>query len=301
MTTARAANKLERSEPRPCRFRGHDGLGLVGDVRGDDDGDTVLLLHGGGQTRHAWGGAADALADAGCRAISLDQRGHGDSQWAPDGNYGVSTYARDLSAVLAQIGRPTAVVGASLGGLAAMMSQGRFRDGGATALVFVDVTHRLQPAGVERIVEFMRAKPDGFASLEEAADLVAGYLTHRPRPKDTKGLEKNLRLGEDGRYRWHWDPMFLERGPGAEFKTREDYLSSMRDAVSALSVPILLVRGALSDIVSEEAAQEFLRLAPHAEFVDVGGAAHMVAGDRNDAFTGAVVDFLLQSRGAAGS
>ena len=134
----------------------------------------------------------------------------------------------------------------------------------------------------------MNQKPEGFDSLEEVAEAIANYQPHRKRPRDISGLEKNLRQGEDGRWRWHWDPAFLARPPGGAEPPR----GRLEAAARALEVPTLLVRGRASDVLSEELAREFLGLVPGAEYVDVADAAHMVAGDRNDAFTLAVSRFL---------
>jgi non-heme chloroperoxidase len=270
-------------------FRVAGALTLVGDAYGSPTAPPVLLLHGGGQTRHAWGGTAAALARAGWYAIALDLRGHGDSDWAADGDYRLETFAADLRAVLAALARPTVVVGASLGGLAALLAEGQAPGAVSAAVVLVDIAPRVQPAGVERIVSFMTSRPDGFASLEEAADAIAAFAAHRPRPKDLAGLRKNLRLGADGRYRWHWDPRMMTGERRIDARAESDRLER---AAAALRVPALLVRGRMSDVVSEEDAQHFLAVAPHACYVDVSGAGHMVAGDRNDRFTHAVVDFL---------
>lgn len=277
--------------PESVAFSGRDGIRLVGDSYGDPSAPPVVLLHGGGQTRHAWGDTGEALARAGFYAISLDQRGHGDSAWADDGDYRVDAFAADLTAVAASLHRPPAVVGASLGGMAALLAQAASEAPLFSAVVLVDIAPRIEPAGVMRIVSFMTANPDGFASLEEAADAVAAFLPHRPRPSDLSGLSKNLRLGDDGRYRWHWDPRFITparmEGPSVAF-------ARLSRAARALRVPALLVRGRMSDVLSEEAAREFLEFVPHAELVDVASAAHMVAGDRNDRFTSAVVAFLTR-------
>jgi pimeloyl-ACP methyl ester carboxylesterase len=266
-------------------LRGSGGIHLRGDQVGD--GPPVLLLHGGGQTRHAWSGAAEALAAQGFCATTVDLRGHGDSQWAPDGDYSYDAFADDVIALCEHLERP-AVVGASLGGLAALEATGR-RNDVVAALVLVDITPRLEATGVTRILSFMGERPDGFASLDEAADAIAAYLPHRPRPADPAGLAKNLRLGADGRWRWHWDPRFLssDRRPNAAHRADE-----LMDRARALTIPTLLVRGRMSDIVSEDGAREFLAAVPHAEYVDIGDAGHMVAGDRNDVFAGAVVEFL---------
>jgi len=277
--------------PRRLTFRVGGGLELVADAHGDPSAPPVLLLHGGGQTRRAWGGTAAALAARGFHAVALDLRGHGESDWAPDGDYTVDAFAADVRAVAARLGGRPALIGASLGGLAALIAEGEAATPGASAVVLVDITPRVQPEGVDRIVTFMTGHPDGFATLEEAAEAVAAYVPHRPRPKDVAGLRKNLRLGADGRYRWHWDPRLM---------TGERRIGASRDperldrAARGLRVPTLLVRGRMSDVVAEEDARHFLALAPDARYVDVSDAGHMVAGDRNDPFTAAVVEFLTR-------
>lgn len=262
---------------------------LRGDRRGHPEGPTVLLLHGGGQTRHSWSPTATELVRAGFDVVNLDLRGHGDSDWAADGDYSIDAFARDVAASARWAGVPVMVVGASMGGLAAMVAAGE-RSAAVSALVLVDVTPQLEETGVARIHAFMSAAPSGFGTLEEAAEAIAAYRG-RARPVDVTGLRKNLRRGRDGRWRWHWDPRFLtgDRSPGA----RRDP-ARLEAAAAGLGVPTLLVRGRSSDMVSEAAARRFLGLVPHAEFVDVSGAGHMVVGDRNDAFGDAVVDFLLR-------
>ena len=268
---------------------GSPGVTLVGDAFGQRGAPPVLLLHGGGQTRHAWGGTAAALAAAGWHAVALDLRGHGESSWAPDQDYALATFAADVRAVGGQLGAAPAMVGASLGGLASLIAHGEGASPVARALILVDITPRTQAAGVERIVSFMTANPHGFATLHDAADAVAAYMPHRPRPKDMNGLKKNLRRGPDGRYRWHWDPAMMS-GERRINATRDPI--RLEQAAQTLSIPTLLVRGRMSELVSEEDARAFLRLVPHAQYVDVSDAGHMVAGDQNDPFTTAVVQFL---------
>lgn len=279
------------------RWRGEGGLPLVGEAHGSPADPPVLLLHGGGQTRHAWKSSAAALARAGFHAVSLDLRGHGDSGWSAEGRYTLADYVADLRQVLRGLVRPPAVVGASLGGLTALLTEGR-HPASLGALVLVDVAHRLEPDGVARVIGFMRAFPDGFATVDEAADAVAAYLPNRARPVDTRGLEKNLRRGDDGRYRWHYDPRFATAGRG---DNALDVESELTDAVRRLAIPTLLVRGRMSDVISVETARELSALAPHAEVAEIGDAAHMVAGDVNDVFTAAVVSFLTRVYPARGA
>jgi pimeloyl-ACP methyl ester carboxylesterase len=283
----------ERPSPETVSFRGVHGVALAGDAYGDPDAPPVVLLHGGGQTRHAWGRTAADLAGAGWRAYSLDLRGHGDSDWSPDGIYHVQYLADDLLEVLDELGRPAALVGASLGGMTSLLVAGELRPEAVRALVLVDIVHRSDPDGAQRIGDFMRSRPDGFATLDEAADAVANFNPHRPRPRDPTGLRKNLRQRDDGRWYWHWDPSFLRPGYGPGGNLEEERLT---ECARQLAMPTLLVRGRLSDIVSEDGAREFLALVPHAAFVDVRDAGHMVAGDRNDVFSEAVLGFLATVR-----
>jgi pimeloyl-ACP methyl ester carboxylesterase len=272
-------------------LEGHGGLRLVADAWGDPRNPPVLFAHGSGQTRHAWGNAARTLAERGWYALTMDMRGHGDSGWSPDGIYELERFSEDLRLVATTFPRPPAVVGASLGGISALLAQHASGNEAFSSIVLVDVTPRFDREGAKRIVSFMWANlEEGFESLEEAAETIASYLPHRPRRQNLTGLQKNLRLGPDGRYRWHWDPQFLTTGPP---KMSVEGSNPLEDAARALRVPALLVRGAMSELVSEEHVRHFLELAPHARYVDVSGAGHMVAGDRNDAFTQAIVEFFL--------
>ncbi len=282
------------------RVEGFEGLTLAVEQEGPVDGRPVILLHGGGQTRHAWGSTATALADRGWSALRVDLRGHGDSDWAPDGGYDLDHFAGDITVLAEAQSEPPVLVGASLGGISSLVALGD-RDPGApplaSALVLVDVAPRIEPAGVKRIGTFMTSHPDGFASLEEAADHIAAYNPNRPRPKDLSGLRKNLRQRDDGRWVWHWDPKFLA-GLGPRGEPDEPRAGGRAERLAAaartVTIPTLLVRGRQSDLLSEEGARDLLALIPHARMADVSGAGHMVAGDRNDLFNDAVLDFLDQ-------
>jgi pimeloyl-ACP methyl ester carboxylesterase len=285
--------------PHSESFTGADGNRLVADVFGTS-GRAVALLHGGGQTRHAWRKTAELIAQADMIAYAIDQRGHGDSDWIASGAYIFSDFAADVRAIAQQLaarhGARAALVGASLGGIAALMAEGAAAQAGEpalfSALVLVDITPRVDMSGVAKVQGFMREHADdGFATVEEAADAVAAYLPHRPRPRSNEGLKKNLRLHPDGRWRWHWDPRFLasRRPDEINLGLREQ---TMVDAAKSLKIPVLLVRGGSSELVTEAHAREFLELVPHASYADVAGARHMVAGDRNDQFSEAIMKFL---------
>jgi pimeloyl-ACP methyl ester carboxylesterase len=292
-STARSTVPSSKNSPSRLTFKVSDGLSLAADAYGDPANPPVLLAHGGGQTRHAWGGTAKTLAEHGFYAVSLDLRGHGDSEWSPSGDYQLDYFARDVRQVAAQLGRPV-MVGASLGGLSAMVAGGEQPQADFAAIVLVDIAPHIEVKGSDRVLDFMRDKlEDGFANLEEAADAVAAYLPERPRPTDLKGLEKNLRKRDDGRWRWHWDPKFVSGDRKVDGARKPERLAA---AVKNITCPMLLVRGRMSDVISEESVRKFLELQPKARYVDIARAGHMVAGDANDVFTEAVTAFLDELR-----
>ncbi|HOB13690.1 MAG TPA: alpha/beta hydrolase [Novosphingobium sp.] len=264
------------------------GVEIAADVAGRPGAPTVVLGHGGGQTRHSWDKAEHQLADAGYYAINYDLRGHGDSDWSPDGGYAIETRARDLIAVAGVGSGPFALVGASLGGLTALMAACLGFE--PAALVLVDIVPKMSQKGVAKIRSFMTANPDGFVSLEEAADAISAYYPDRPRPRDLSGLNKNLRLHPDGRYRWHWDLRMM-----TDQRADPRHMIALLDAADWTDrVPTLLVRGMKSDIVDDEGVADLRRRIPHLEIADIRGAGHMVAGDRNDEFNAAVIEFLTR-------
>jgi non-heme chloroperoxidase len=288
-----AESDVVQAVPEPFQFEGV-GVRLAGDRwYGDGRGDPVLLLHGGGQTRHSWARTAERLSAGGRTAISLDARGHGDSEWHPAQDYALDGFVGDLLAFVAGLERPPVLVGASLGGATSLIAAGEY-PGTARGLVLVDVVVAIEPAGVARIRDFMAARPDGFASLEEVADAVAAYNPTRQRPRNLDGLRKNVRLHADGRWRWHWDPAFMRIDDEPQRRIEPDRL---RAAASRLTIPTLIVRGGRSDVVSETGMADMLRLVPHAEAVDVQAAGHMVAGDDNDVFATELESFLARLDG----
>jgi pimeloyl-ACP methyl ester carboxylesterase len=269
------------------RWSGAGGVSLAGDAWGDGQGPLVLLQHGGGQTRHAWKSAGQALGRAGYYAIAFDARGHGDSDWAPDGVYGQDIMVEDLVCLLDALGRSRPVlVGASMGGGTSLVAIGEDRVD-ATGLVLVDIAPKIERAGVQKIIDFMAYRPEGFDSLEQVAAAIGAYQPHRKPPKDLAGLAKNLRVADDGKYRWHWDPRFMLAPRDIDKR-----IARLEACARSLSLPAMLVRGGLSDVLSEEGAEAFLAMCPHSEYVNITGAGHMVAGDRNDVFGNAVIDFL---------
>lgn len=261
----------------------------------------VLLAHGGGQTKRAWKRVSVLLAAQGFRAIALDLRGHGESDWAEDGAYDVADFAQDLIAVARSFERRPALIGASLGGLAGITAEGVLAPGRFASLTLVDVAPQMEEGGVARIVSFMAAHAhEGFASPEEAARVISDFLPHRPSRKASSGLTHYLRQRPDGRYYWHWDPAFIvsvirRRADGEEASMIAR--TELAEAASRLTLPVHLIRGGSSDLVSAESVAHFRQLVPHAQYTDIAEATHMVVGDQNDAFGDAILDFLVRTHG----
>jgi pimeloyl-ACP methyl ester carboxylesterase len=286
------SDPINSTLPQKVTFVVKDQLNIVGDAYGSPDNPTILLAHGGGQTRHAWGNTASALAQKGWYSIAIDSRGHGDSGRHPHGDYRIEAFAEDLCNIAATFNQPPILVGASLGGLSGLIAEGESYLSVFSAIILVDVAHRHEKKGAKRIISFMcEHMKEGFANLEEAGEAIAAFLSHRSRPTDLSSLEKNLRRGSDGRYYWHWDPKFM---PHANDIRRNTDFKRFTDAARSLRIPTLLVRGRMSDVVSEDIAKEFLELVPHAKFIDVQGAGHMISGDLNDIFTDSIISFLSQ-------
>lgn len=275
--------------------RGAGGIRIAGDRRGDPADPAVVFLHGGGQTRRSWSKVAAAVAKRGWQAITIDLRGHGESDWSAEGDYSLESLAADVREVLRELPAKPVLVGASLGGFTSMILAGEMSPGIAGAVVLVDIVPEMEESGAQRIISFMAdGMESGFASLEEVAEAIARYNPHRARPADLAGLTANLRRDGD-RWYWHWDPKFIHGiATLATQLADHDRLYAGVGRILADSVPMLLVRGQMSDLVSEENATRLLNRFPQIEFVDVRGAGHMVAGDRNDVFAEAVLDFLAR-------
>ena len=270
----------------PVTITAPDGLPLAAESHAGDRG-SVLLAHGFGQTRQSWAGTQCRLARAGHPNLSWDMRGHGRSGRNPaDTPYRPEQFVDDVLCVARTLPAKPVLVGASMGGLTGLMAQSLAAP--FSALVLVDVTPRWETAGVERIVGFMTAHPDGFDDFEHAADAISAYLPHRRERKRASQLEHLMRRDDDGRLRWHWDPRLIE-----EFVLGSHALQDrVSEAARGIDVPVLLVSGGRSDIVSERTIAHFQSLLPHAQHVRLPDATHMVAGDDNDAFSDALLRFL---------
>ncbi len=276
-------------------WTGFGGARLAASAAGELGADIdALFSHGFGQTRQAWARTMQVLGAQGISSAAWDSRGHGQSSRnPPDARYTVEQFIDDALAVRATLRSAPVFVGASMGGLVGLAAQARGAD--FRSLVLVDVTPKWETSGMQRILAFMGAHPDGFDDFEHAASEIAAYLPHRKEKKSSAELSQLLVRGDDGRLRWHWDPRLLE-----DLADSARHQGELSDAARQIDIPVLLISGGRSDLVSDETIAHFRDLVPHAQHVRLPAATHMVAGDDNDAFTRAVIDFIT-ARPHAGS
>jgi pimeloyl-ACP methyl ester carboxylesterase len=273
----------------PTEFAGAKGVRLAADAHGEAGRPSILCLPGAGQTRHAWRRTALRLASLGYHVLCVDLRGHGGSSWASDGDYSIEAFAADVRAMIQALPGPPILIGASIGGIASAIAVGEAPSCAARALILVDVVPNMAAAGLDRIRSFMSAGHAGFASVEEASAAVLRYLPGRRPGSSHRGLKRNLRLGADGRWYWHWDPAFHA---GSKHRADEGMFARMAAAARNITIPVLIISGSRSEVVHDQGVTQLRQLIPHAQCYQVPDATHMIAGDQNDAFNSAVVGFV---------
>jgi pimeloyl-ACP methyl ester carboxylesterase len=250
----------------------------------------VVCLHGGGQTAYMWEELGAALGPT-HHVFAPDLPGHGDTD--PVDEMDRRSLADTIPPLLDEFGiECAAFVGASLGGIVSL-TLAADRPRLVAAIALIDIGHRLEDEGVNRIIDFM-TKHESFASPEEAAVEVAEYLPHR-RQVNADNLRRNLRELPDGR--WVWKHMFARRLRGAQAPAGgwRELVAGMGDEAKTLTCPVLVLRGAASDVLSNEGAEEIASLIPDARLATVGGAGHHAAGDNPETTVDLVRDFLAET------
>lgn len=271
-------------------FTGGDGQRLAADLYGPEDATPVLLIGGMGQTRHSWRRAAIRLAENGRRAITLDFRGHGESDRAPDGDYGYERQAADIAAVARAVGRPMVLAGNSLGGKISLAAAGLGGPEVAAALVLVDAVPRSNPEGIATVAQSTAISGEGFASPQDAAEQLAASRGETAGPDAGERLRRNMRQDETtGRWHWHWDAGYRDPrhqiglGAGSAF---------LEVQAAKVTVPVLLAWCELSEVVDQKGIDALKAFLPHLEVEVIPGAKHMLVGDDNDVFADALMRFL---------
>ena len=250
---------------------------------GDAANPTVLMLHGNAQQAHSWDFISLALSED-YHVLALDQRGHGDSDWARDGDYSVEAQTGDLGGFVEKAGLEGFVlIGHSMGGRNSYVwaSQNPTKLNG---LVIVDTGPENRRRGSDRIRRF-KELPDELDTFEEFAERVQEY-TGRSREQVMGALKHSIRERPDGKWTWKYDKSM--RGPDRQ----ETGWSSEQlwECVNQIDCPTLLVRGERSDLFMEETMVKMQSLIADCESVTISGAGHLVQGDNP-------VDFLTSVKG----
>jgi non-heme chloroperoxidase len=270
------------------RYQG-DWLELAGSAYGDPVAPPVLFFHGGGQSRNAWLSSARTVAAAGYYGISFDLRGHGESDWAKDGDYLLDAFGRDVEQLLYQFDRPVTLVGASRGGQSALVGGARHPER-VRLIMLADVAPDMRDDGVDGIRAFFEEGGSGFTTLDCAADSLARHLD-QPRMADANKLARSMRKDETGRWHWRWDPETGRR----EFLHPPSENESLLAAAAQASSPLVLVRAELSHLITDAGVEKFKKLAPQLEVVTAPGVGHMFTADRNDGFAAQLLDWLART------
>lgn len=277
--------------------RGRSGFVVVDDRQvhylewGRSDAPAVVCLHGGGQTAYMYEELGATLGSS-YHVLAPDLPAHGDSEPLGDDGFTRQELAASTLPLLEEFGIDRAAfVGASLGGITSL-TIAAMKPELVGAIVLIDIGHRLEDEGVNRIIEFL-GKHESFASLDEAAVAVAEYLPNRTGPSNPQRLRRNLRQRPDGR--WEWKHR-LGRVAGDEDRQVgwRQLTSGMDDEARAITSPVLVLRGAKSDVLSDEGANEIAELLPDARLATVGAAGHHAAGDNPETTASLVREFLTE-------
>lgn len=285
-----------RSTPTDVGVDG-DGIRMHALDWGAAPGATIVFLHGGGLNGHTWDVVCDLLRDE-YRCLALDLRGHGESDWAPDGDYQIQTHFRDIGRVIESLAPgPLVLVGMSLGGLVAL-GVAADPNVGARGLVIIDTgPDGSRTPGRKRLHAFMGG-PDEYASIDELIDRAISFNPRRSRERLRRSLANNLRQTERGTWTWKYDPRFRrpfdENEVGAEevvrrFAERRDLLLA---AAARVTCPVLVVRGGQSDMFLDEDAARTAAAFRDGRWVRIDGASHTVQSDRPGELVAALREFL---------
>lgn len=264
--------------------RASDGVALIADVRGPQDGVPLVLLHGGGQSRHIWQIAAERFAALGYKSAVTDLRGHGDSDWSQNGNYQAERFVTDLLSLVEKLGSPAVLVGASFGGHISLLTASH-SPSSVRALVLCDVTPWIEGDKTKAIRMKMRGASTGYVTIEDAASHLGPVVG---TDSDLKRIRRRLRVGSDGRFYWRWDPQFFT----CQEEESATLTATLQAAAASLSVPTLLIRASLSEIVTEEQVLRFVQTVPGCTATEISGARHTVRNADNEAYAAIIAAFL---------
>jgi pimeloyl-ACP methyl ester carboxylesterase len=246
----------------------------------------ILFLHGGGLTAHTWDLVCLAFRHS-YRCLALDQRGHGESAWPQDGDYGMEAFVADIEALVEQLQLHLPVlVGQSLGAVNALSYATRHADE-LTALVVVDAGPQVRWEDGQRIRDFISATAEP-QSLEEFVERAQAFNPRRDPRLLRRSLLHNLRRLPDGRLVRKSDPRLL-----AAFRASfSERLNRLDQAIDAITCPTLVLRGAQSEVYSDQQAERLAQRLCHGSWKRIEGAGHTIQGDNPRALSDAIEGFL---------
>ena len=260
---------------------------------GDAGNPTVLMLHGVSQQSHSWDFVSLSLSDR-FHAIALDQRGHGDSDWAPDGDYSIEAQQADIDAVVEALGLGRfTLMGHSMGGRNSYVWASR-HPGVLDSLVIVDTGPQGQQAGTRRIQQFQQL-PDELDSFDEFAQRVQEY-TGRQLDQVLGALRYSIRERADGKWTWKYDKILRTAGARPPGWTPEQ----LWECVERIDCPTLVVRGERSDIFAPETLERMGQVIPDCATATVARAGHLVQGDNPADFLAEASKLLDRVYGSRG-
>ncbi len=258
---------------------------------GDASAPPVVLLHGITGHARTWDRLAAELAPA-RRIIALDQRGHGDSEAAPDGDYRVAAMADDLAAFVDQLGLSRfALLGLSMGGRVAIAYAGDHADR-LERLLIVDIGPDIHLAGLERVRGMMAGAPERIESEADALEYIRRANPLYDAAELQRRVTHGLKRGPDGALTWKYDKALRDMMRDGGRRDTVDLWTPL----ARIACPTLLVRGALSDILSPDTTKRMLERLPAARLAEIAGAGHSVPGDKPESFARAVKAFLDEEK-----
>jgi pimeloyl-ACP methyl ester carboxylesterase len=231
------------------------------------------------------------------RCIALDLRGHGDSEWSHEGEYGIEAHLADLEKAVQWLRLEKFVlVGMSLGGITALAYAGRWSDM-LKGLVLVDIgPSGGRHTGVARIRDFTSG-PEEHETVEAFVEKAMNFNPLRTPERLRRSLLHNLRKTPHGTWTWKYDRrhrMAFRADDAEGQRLRESRRRMLWEAIGKVRCPTLVVRGALSDVFLDEDARETVEALAHGRFVTIEGAGHTVQGDRPYELIDALRDFLIK-------
>lgn len=251
------------------------------------EAEDLVLLHGFTGHARSWDAFAQAMS-ADYRVLALDQRGHGETEWAAPDQYGTTHMVADLEAFVAALGLHRFVLlGLSMGGNVAIHYAGK-QPAALDRLVIVDIGPEIVTSGLDRINQGVRAK-DRFSSPEEAFAAARAVNSVPPEAHHRQRVMNNLMRLENGTWTFRYDRALRDpHNPRQRPSAAEGW-----QAVARIAVPTLLIRGELSDILAPEHAARMARDIADCQLVEVRGSGHAVPLDQPDGFLKAVREFLV--------